>query len=63
MFIYKWSPFEICEIFREPNKNPQLKIVKTYEFHNLKGYTPFIDFGSNELVGVVHFSEETKSRS
>jgi len=70
MFIYKWSPFEIGEIFREPNQNPQLKIVQTfnvtsgfYEFRNMKSSTPFIDLGPNELIGVVHFSEETTPRS
>jgi hypothetical protein len=70
LFIYNWSPFEIGEIFREPNRNHRLKIIKTfnktYEIHafkNIKGSTPFIDFGPNELVGVVHFSEETIPRS
>ena len=70
LFIYKWAPLEIGEIFREPDKNPQLKIIQTYketcgvhEFQHMKGSTPFIDFGPDELVGVVHFSEDTKPRS
>jgi hypothetical protein len=29
----------------------------------MKGSSPFIDFGPDELVGVVHFSEDTKPRS
>lgn len=70
MFIYKWAPLEIGQIFREPDKNPWLKIVQSYketcevhEFQHMKGSTPFIEFGSDELVGVVHFSEDTKPRS
>ena len=70
MFIYKWAPLEIGEIFREPNKNPRLKIIKTFketcivhEFHHMKGSTPFIDFAPDELIGVVHFCEDTKIRS
>jgi len=70
LFIYKWAPFEIGKIFREPDKKPQLKIVQSFnetygvhEFQHMKGSTPFIDFGPDELVGVVHFSEDTKPRS
>lgn len=70
LFIYKWAPFEIGKIFRAPDKNPQLKIVQSFnetcgvhEFQHMKGSTPFIDFGPDELVGVVHFSEDTKPRS
>jgi len=70
LFIYKWAPFEIGKIFREPDKKPQLKIVQSFnetygvhEFQHMKGSTPFIGFGPDELVGVVHFSEDTKPRS
>ena len=70
LFIYKWAPFEIGKIFREPDKKPQLKIVQSFnetygvhEFQHMKGSTPFIEFGPDELVGVVHFSEDTKPRS
>jgi hypothetical protein len=70
LFIYKWAPFEIGKIFRAPDKNPQLKIVQSFnetcgvhEFQHMKGSTTFIDFGPDELVGVVHFSEDTKPRS
>lgn len=54
----------------KPDKKPQLKIVQSFnetcgvhEFQYMKGSTPFIDFGPDELVGVVHFSEDTKPRS
>lgn len=70
LFIYKWAPLEIGLIFREPDKNPQLRIIKTFyetcgvhEFQHMKGSTPFIEFGSDELIGVVHLSEDTKPRS
>ena len=70
MFIYKWYPMEIGMIFREPGRNPQLRIVKTYketthihEFRDMKGSTPFIENGKNELIGVVHFSKDTRPRS
>ena len=70
MFIYKWYPMEIGEIFREPGRNPVLRIIKTYtetkgvhEFKETKGSTPFIENGDDELIGVVHFSRETRPRS
>ena len=47
-----------------------MKIIQTFnetcgvhEFQHMKGSSPFIDFGPDELVGVVHFSEDTKPRS
>jgi hypothetical protein len=64
-FIYKWSPFEIGKINHDTN---QLEIIKSYEikspdFHRIRGSTIFIDnINQKDLIGVVHFSEETSQR-
>lgn len=70
MFIYKWTPMEVGEIVREPGRNPKLIIVKSYTetlrikvFKNMRGSTPFLETPEGELLGVVHFSEETTPRS
>jgi len=65
-FIYKWAPMEIGEITEDNN---QLRIVHRYEdtkniplFSKMKGSAPFVEISECELVGVIHFSEETKPR-
>lgn len=64
-FIYKWAPMEIGEI----SDDNQLRIVNRYEdtaniplFSKMKGSAPFVEISASELVGVIHFSEETKPR-
>jgi len=64
-FIYKWSPFEIGKLNLENN---QLEIIESYkinspDFHRIRGSTIFIqNVGENNLIGVVHFCEETMPR-
>jgi hypothetical protein len=64
-FIYKWSPYELGKVNPESN---HLEIVKSYEinspdFHRIRGSTIFIDnIHDNNLIGVVHFCEETNPR-
>jgi len=65
-FIYKWAPMEIGEIADENN---QLRIVHRHEdttniplFSKMKGSAPFVEISECELIGVIHFSEETKPR-
>ena len=64
MFVYKWAPMEIGEIL----DGNRLVIVKRHEdtvniplFSKMKGSGPFIEHDGN-LIGVIHFSEETKPR-
>jgi hypothetical protein len=67
-FIYRWAPLmEIGRICLRNDGKPGLKIVRRYslncapEFDGVRGSTTFVDlFG--ELVGVVHFTEETVPR-
>jgi hypothetical protein len=66
-FVYKWYPFEIGKIDTENNNT--LKIVKIISnlpliFMKVRGSTPFLpDPEENgNLVGMVHFSEETSPR-
>ena len=66
-FVYKWAPMEIGEIIDDDNN--QLRIVDRHEdtaniplFSKMKGSAPFIEISECELVGVIHFSEETKPR-
>ena len=65
-FVYKWAPMEIGEITEENN---QLRIVHRYEdtmniplFSKMKGSAPFVEISECELIGVIHFSEETRPR-
>jgi hypothetical protein len=64
-FVYKWAPMEIGEIV----DGNQLKIVARHEetvniplFSKMKGSAPFVRLPGGELVGIIHFSEETKPR-
>ena len=63
-FVYKWAPMEIGEII----DGNRLEIVTRHEetvniplFSKMKGSAPFVEYDGN-LVGVIHFSEETKPR-
>jgi hypothetical protein len=63
-FVYKWAPMEIGEII----DGNRLEIVQRYEdtvniplFSKMKGSAPFIEY-DGALIGVIHFSEETKPR-
>ena len=63
-FIYKWAPMEIGEI----SDDNQLRIIHRYEdtkniplFSKMKGSAPIIEH-NGYLVGVIHFSEETRPR-
>lgn len=65
-FVYKWAPMEIGEITEADN---QLQIVDRHEdtvniplFSKMKGSAPFVELSDGTLVGVIHFSEETKPR-
>ena len=65
MFVYKWAPMEIGEIQDET----RLRIVHRYEdtvniplFSKMKGSGPFVQLPGGNLIGVIHFSEETKPR-
>lgn len=68
-FIYRWEPLEIGKVVYDTETNiHQLQIVTTFHetkyvpfFHKMRGSTPFIST-ANGLVGVVHFSEDTKPR-
>ena len=64
LFVYKWAPMEIGEITAEN----QFRIIHRHEdtvniplFSKMKGSAPFIEL-DGELIGVIHFSEETKPR-
>lgn len=75
-FIYKWSPMEIGQI--DPTNNTlrivktHTNTVNVPDFHRVRGSTVFIELDEfsgqqeglerNELVGVVHFSEEKSPR-
>jgi len=64
LFIYKWYPMEIGRLNSD---RTQLEIVTTYpinapDFHRVRGSTIFIDHNDTELIGVVHFSENTTPR-
>ena len=61
--IYKWTPFmEIGKISYPENR---LEIVSRYEirptiFRNVRGSTTFVENEDCELVGIVHFCENTE---
>ena len=64
-FVYKWAPMEIGEI----SDTNQLRIVHRYEdtvniplFSKMKGSGPFVQLPGGNIIGVIHFSEETKPR-
>ena len=64
-FVYKWAPMEIGEI----SDDNRLIIVDRHEdtvniplFSKMKGSAPFVELSDGTLVGVIHFSEETKPR-
>uniref|UniRef100_A0A6C0JGH8 Uncharacterized protein n=1 Tax=viral metagenome TaxID=1070528 RepID=A0A6C0JGH8_9ZZZZ len=68
-FIYNWYPMDICRVNLETQK---LELVCRHEntmnvpyFHKVRGSSIFINVSNGtlgELVGVVHFSEDTKPR-
>jgi len=65
-FVYKWHPLEIGRLV-ESNGTYDLKIVhrvptNTEIFGKVKGSTPFRKHGENQLMGMVHYSEETNPR-
>jgi len=68
-FIYQWEPFEIGQIIVDDETNQhKLHIVEVYDetifvpfFHKMRGSTPFVET-TEGLLGVIHFSEETKPR-
>lgn len=68
-FIYRLEPFEIGQIIVDDDTNQhKLNIVEVYDetsfvpfFHKMRGSTPFVET-TEGLVGVIHFSEETKPR-
>lgn len=68
-FIYRLEPFEIGQIIVDDDTNERkLNIVEVYDetifvpfFHKMRGSTPFVEINEG-LVGVIHFSEETKPR-
>lgn len=64
-FIYNWYPLDICRVDLESR---QLEFICRHEntlntpnFNKVRGSSIFIDIGDS-LVGVVHFSEDTKPR-
>ena len=64
-FIYNWYPLDICRVDLE---SQQLESICRYEntlnapnFNKVRGSSVFIDI-DNSLIGVVHFSEDTKPR-
>ena len=68
LFIYKWSPLEIGEVVKSEEGKLKLNIIYTLEscrnipfFNKLRGSAPFIEY-NGYLVGIAHFSEETKPR-
>lgn len=68
LFIYKWSPMEIGEIVLNSEGVRKLEIIQRFHetervplFHKMRGSAPFVEYGG-EMVGVIHFSEETKPR-
>ena len=66
-FIYKWRPMEIGTLVKNDTTDTyDLKITVRkqldYRFHDMKGSTSFTPYGSNGLIGVVHFSQETSPR-
>ena len=68
LFIYKWSPLEIGEVVKTDDGKLKLEIIYTLEccrnipfFNKLRGSAPFIEYNGH-LVGIAHFSEETKPR-
>ena len=68
LFIYKWAPLEIGAV--TSNNNNKLEIVMSFNetvnlpfFKKMKGSSPFVpNVDENELIGVVHFSEDAKPR-
>jgi len=68
LFIYKWAPLEIGAV--TANNNNKLEIIMSYSetihlpfFKKMKGSSPFVpNMDENELIGVVHFSEDAKPR-
>ena len=65
LFIYNWCPMEIYRL-NASNDNIELAIqhqntINIPNFHRVRGSSVFIDVG-DYLLGVVHFSEESKPR-
>ena len=61
-FIYKWFPMEIGRLNTENELNIEIRHpIRSHWFHKVRGSTLFIDNGE-QLVGLVHFSEETTPR-
>ena len=68
LFIYKWAPLQIGEVVKDEEGKLKLEITQTFEetrnipfFNKLRGSAPFIEH-NGYLVGIAHFSEETKPR-
>ena len=69
LFIYRWGPLEIGEIYDDPETNTKkLEIIQSYPetalapfFKKMRGSALMVDTGKS-LIGVIHFSEETKPR-
>ena len=71
LFIYRWSPMEIGKIARntlpDGRQEDVLNIVQSYpvvapNFEKVRGSTTFVEGADNDLVGLVHFSEELSPR-
>jgi len=71
LFIYRWSPMEIGKIVRntldDGRQEDVLNIVQSYpivapNFEKVRGSTTFVEGENNDLVGLVHFSEELSPR-
>jgi len=69
LFVYRWGPLEIGEINNDIESNTKkLEIILSYPqtelapfFKKMRGSSIMVDTGES-LIGVVHFSEETKPR-
>jgi hypothetical protein len=65
-FVYKWFPMEIYKVNYESN---QLEHINTHfntktapDVYRVRGSSTFIEI-NNELVGIVHFSDDCRPRS
>jgi hypothetical protein len=65
-FIYNWCPMDICRFNLETHQLDHLcryeNTVNVPHFCKVRGSSVFIDDSNGSLVGVVHFSEDTKPR-
>lgn len=61
-FIYKWFPLEIGKVSSEGKLDIVVSKEMDERFKNMKGSTTFVPYGTNSLIGVVHFSEEMHPR-